>query len=243
MRRRYHLRRWNHVWPAGNSRRPRSLPRHSRGWGEGRAVAQLWKPERDAVVEELSLYVRAKDFNRFNTAFALLNIDTVNIKKAVFQKAKEDGPLASSTPTINSNQEMNILKLESMMGRVNTGANPLSCLKDVKPEDTLLKKMLESSVLMQWIGPESKPSLEKLKEACGSNTGLTNSNMRKVLANRSKDIYYGMLCLIVCCYQSGLSDCNKIAGENNATRVGTNGKSPWHRTTICIKTLVPITKH
>jgi hypothetical protein len=69
--------------------------------------------------------------------------------------------------------------------------------------------------------------LAKLADACGSDDGLSNDNMRKILCNTSTNVYYGMLCLVVCCYQSGVSDCSKIAGENNATGVGTNGRSPW----------------
>ena len=189
----------------------------------------MYKTQRDAVVIELAEYLRANDFARFMAAHALLTSDAALIKVEASNMASAKGslPATSSTTTTNNSQLMYELKLDRLRGMVNAVATPLDCLDVSTPQKTLCQSMVKNSVYMKWVGAENVPTWEDLFAACADDTGLSNDNTKKILSQKSQDTWYGILCCLVLCYQSGI-DCSAIAGEKQATKDG-NTQSVYDR--------------
>jgi len=188
--------------------------------------AHMYKAQRDAVVIELADYLRANDFARFTAALALISSDVAAIQPEASTMAAAKGALppsssssSSSTTTATTSQLMYELKADRMIGMLNAVAAPLVGLEVNTPQKTLCKSMVKSSVFMKWVGPQCVPSWEDLFAACESDTGFSNDNMRNILHQQSQVTWYGMLCCIHLCYQSGI-DCSAIAGEGHATKNG-----------------------
>ena len=191
----------------------------------------MYKKQRAAVVSEMADYLRASDIARFNAALALVTCDKQNIENESFTLASAKGTTTSITPstvtTTSNTQLVYELKLDRLMVGVTAVANAMANVEVNSPQKTVIKQMLKSSALMHWIGPESVPTLDDMLEACGSDTGGSNSNMRKILARATEGTWYGILCLVVMCHQSNI-DCSKIQGEGNETGQG-NQKSCYDR--------------
>jgi len=183
--------------------------------------AHMYHAQRTLVIEELAEYVRAGELARYDAALAVLTSDTTNIDTAAFKMAAEKGVTTSSSSSssvadsqLSNSQLMNELKLDRLIGCVNAVSGPLMCLDVSSPQKTLCKMMIKKSAFMDWIGPESVPSLDAMLKSCGSDTGSSNGNMRNIMQNASENTWYGILCCIVLCFQSGI-DCSGIAGEKN----------------------------
>ena len=184
----------------------------------------MYKAQRDAVVTELADYLRANDFARFTAALALLSSDVAAIQMDASTMAAAKGALpataaTATTTTVTNSQLMYELKADRLINMINAVSAPLDGLEVNSPQKTLCKSMVKSSVFMQWVGPECVPTWKDLFAACESDTGLSNDNMRNILHVQSQVTWYGMLCCIHLCYQSGI-DCSAIAGEGRATKDG-----------------------
>lgn len=182
--------------------------------------SHMYKAQRDAVVTELAEYLRSSDFARFADGHALLTSEAAQIKVDASNMASAKGALPTSiSTTTNNSQALYELKVDKLIGMVNAVAAPLECLDVSTPLKTLCQSMVKNSAYMAWVSAENVPSWEDLFHACRSDTGLANDNTYKILRNKSQETWYGMLCCLVLCYQSGI-DCSEVAGEGNAIKDG-----------------------
>jgi hypothetical protein len=155
--------------------------------------SHMYQTQRAAVIAELADYVRAGDTTRYDAAVKLLKYDKNSIDTAAFAMASAKGALppsssssSSSVSTASPDTELYLFKLNSLMGTMNAVAATLVKLDVSAPQKSVCEQMLKSSVFMQIIGEENKPSLDDMLVCCGADDGGYNDNTRLIMKNRSE---------------------------------------------------------
>ena len=173
------------------------------------ACARLWLTDGAGKFREaLALLTNKKDFIKSQAG-----VEAVRLKK--------DGTDVTATTNVTVTttvQEGNVrIQIENLRMRVR---NVATCIKNNNQRNIcthhVCQQMLDiPSAYVTYVGPNNVPQHGELISATGSDNGNTNDHISQVLGQRGRELWLGVLTLVLSAKAKKL-DCSQIRAEKNA---------------------------